>query len=193
MDGTERVAIVTGAGTGIGQAAALALLNDGFAVALAGRRVEALEATAAQAPAGSRTLSVATDVTDPASVQSLFARTRDTLGRLDVLFNNAGTFTPAVPLEELTYEQWIQVVATNLTGPFLCTQEAFRLMKDQESARLGGSSTTARYRPTRRGPTPPRTPLQSMLSPVSPNRLRWMAANTALLAARSTSAMRSRR
>ena len=136
MDGTERVAIVTGAGTGIGQAAALALLNDGFAVALAGRRVEALEATAAQAPAGSRTLSVATDVTDPASVQSLFARTRDTLGRLDVLFNNAGTFTPAVPLEELTYEQWIQVVATNLTGPFLCTQEAFRLMKDQNP--LGG-------------------------------------------------------
>jgi NAD(P)-dependent dehydrogenase (short-subunit alcohol dehydrogenase family) len=130
---TDRVAIVTGAGTGIGQAAALALLEDGWAVALAGRRKERLEAAISEAKsAGARALVVPTDVGDPASVRALFTRTKETFGRLDLLFNNAGSGAPAVPLEDLTYEQWKTVVDANLTGAFLCTQEAFRIMKSQE-------------------------------------------------------------
>jgi NAD(P)-dependent dehydrogenase (short-subunit alcohol dehydrogenase family) len=125
-----KVAIVTGAGSGIGRATALALLSEGYAVALAGRRREALEETAAQVTGG-RALVVPTDVTDPASVRALFAATQQTFGRLDLLFNNAGSGAPAVPLEELTVEQWRRVVDVNLTGAFLCTQEAFRLMKEQ--------------------------------------------------------------
>jgi NAD(P)-dependent dehydrogenase (short-subunit alcohol dehydrogenase family) len=129
----ERVAIVTGAGTGIGKAAALALLADGWSVALAGRRKELLETAIAEAKsAGGRALAVPTDVGDPASVRALFARTKETFGRLDLLFNNAGSGAPAVPLEDLTYEQWKAVVDANLTGAFLCTQEAFRIMKSQE-------------------------------------------------------------
>jgi NAD(P)-dependent dehydrogenase (short-subunit alcohol dehydrogenase family) len=128
----NKVAIVTGAGSGIGRAAAIALLNAGYCVALAGRREDALLATAAQAgEAGSRALAVPTDVRDAASVKALFARTREAFGRLDLLFNNAGTGTPPVPLEELTLEQWKNTVDINLTGAFLCTQEAFRIMKDQ--------------------------------------------------------------
>ena len=127
-----RVAIVTGAGTGIGKRSALALLHEGYSVALAGRRPEPLESTVADAgEAGSRALTVPTDVGDPASVGSLFAATVERFGRLDVLFNNAGTGAPAVPLEELTYEQWKTVVDVNLTGVFLCTREAFKVMKDQ--------------------------------------------------------------
>jgi NAD(P)-dependent dehydrogenase (short-subunit alcohol dehydrogenase family) len=127
-----KVAIVTGAGTGIGRSVALALLQEGYAVALAGRRKELLEATVTTAgPSGSRALVVPTDVGDPASVRALFAKTQETFGRLDVLFNNAGTSAPAIPLEDLTYEQWKAVVDTNLTGAFLCTQEAFKLMKSQ--------------------------------------------------------------
>jgi NAD(P)-dependent dehydrogenase (short-subunit alcohol dehydrogenase family) len=126
-----RVAIVTGAGSGIGRAAALALLGGGYRVALAGRRLEALTATAEASGAGERALPVPTDVTRPESVRALFARTQEAFGRLDVLFNNAGVNVPGVRLEDLTYEQWQQVVAVNLTGMFLCTQEAFRLMKDQ--------------------------------------------------------------
>jgi NAD(P)-dependent dehydrogenase (short-subunit alcohol dehydrogenase family) len=133
MDASGKVAIVTGAGSGIGKSVALALLRDGYAVALAGRRAELLEATAAEARAfGARALAVPTDVRDPAAVAALFARTRETFGRLDVLFNNAGVFPPAGLLEDLTYEQWTTVVDINLTGVFLCTQEAFRLMKSQE-------------------------------------------------------------
>ena len=133
MASSEKVAIVTGAGTGIGKAVALALLGEGYAVVLAGRRKELLEAGALEGKSsGSRTLVVPTDVSDPASIRALFARTKEAFGRLDLLFNNAGTGAPAVPLEELTYEQWKTVVDTNLTGVFLCTQEAFRIMKSQE-------------------------------------------------------------
>ncbi len=129
----ERIAIVTGAGTGIGKHSALALLREGYSVVLAGRRKELLEATARGGEAsGSRALVVPTDVADPASVKALFARTAETFGRLDLLFNNAGTGAPPVPLEDLTYEQWKTVVDINLTGVFLCTQEAFKIMKSQE-------------------------------------------------------------
>jgi NAD(P)-dependent dehydrogenase (short-subunit alcohol dehydrogenase family) len=124
-----RIALVTGGGTGIGKAAALALLGAGYQVVLAGRRREPLDATAAAAP--DRALVVPTDVRDPASVRGLFARVRQEHGRLDLLFNNAGVGSPRVPLEEISYEQWKAVVDTNLTGMFLCLQEAFRLMKEQ--------------------------------------------------------------
>ncbi|MBL8839743.1 MAG: SDR family oxidoreductase [Alphaproteobacteria bacterium] len=130
MASSEKIAIVTGAGSGVGRAVALALLKEGYAVVLAGRRKDALEATAAQAKGG-RSLVVPTDVTDAASIKALFDRTKQTFGRLDVLFNNAGIGAPAINLEDLTVEQWKAVVDTNLTGPFLCTQEAFRIMKDQ--------------------------------------------------------------
>jgi NAD(P)-dependent dehydrogenase (short-subunit alcohol dehydrogenase family) len=126
-----KVALVTGAGSGIGRATALALLREGYAVVLAGRRREALEQTAAAAQAGERALVVVADVSDPASVRDLFDRTKATFGRLDVLFNNAGTGAPPVPLEDLTVEQWRRVIDVNLTGAFLCTQAAFRLMKEQ--------------------------------------------------------------
>ncbi len=132
MSASGRVAIVTGAGTGIGKAAALALLREGYRVVLAGRRRELLEKTASESDAGERALVVPTDVADPAAVRALFAKTREAFGRLDVLFNNAGMGAPAVPLEDLTYEKWKQVVDVNLTGLFLCTQEAFRIMKSQE-------------------------------------------------------------
>jgi NAD(P)-dependent dehydrogenase (short-subunit alcohol dehydrogenase family) len=133
MSSLVKVAIVTGAGSGIGKRTALALLQEGYSVALAGRRLEPLETTAKDAgQAGSRTLVVPTDVTDPASVRALFAKTKETFGRLDVLFNNAGTGAPPIPLEDLTYKQWKSVVDTNLTGAFLCTQEAFKIMKSQQ-------------------------------------------------------------
>ena len=132
MSASARVAIVTGAGTGIGKAASLALLKEGYRVALAGRRRELLEETAAESGAGERALVVPTDVADPAAVRALFAKTKEAFGRLDVLFNNAGMGAPAVPLEDLTYEKWKQVVDVNLTGLFLCTQEAFRAMKSQD-------------------------------------------------------------
>jgi NAD(P)-dependent dehydrogenase (short-subunit alcohol dehydrogenase family) len=132
MASSRKVAVVTGAGTGVGKAVALALLREGYAVVLAGRRKELLDATAADGSAsGSPALVVPTDVADPASVGGLFAKTRETFGRLDLLFNNAGTGAPAVPLEELAVEQWKAVVDVNLTGAFLCTQGAFRLMKGQ--------------------------------------------------------------
>jgi NAD(P)-dependent dehydrogenase (short-subunit alcohol dehydrogenase family) len=132
MDTATKTAIVTGAGSGIGRAVALALLREGYAVVLAGRRPEALEQTAIRAGADApRALAVPTDVTDPASVHALFEATKERFGRLDLLFNNAGTGAPAVPLEDLTPEQWRQVIDVNLTGAFLCTREAFRLMKAQ--------------------------------------------------------------
>ena len=132
MSAPAKVAIVTGAGTGIGKAASLALLKEGYRVALAGRRRELLEQGAAESGAGERALVVPTDVADPAAVRALFAKTKEAFGRLDVLFNNAGMGAPAVPLEDLTYEKWKQVVDVNLTGLFLCTQEAFRAMKSQD-------------------------------------------------------------
>jgi NAD(P)-dependent dehydrogenase (short-subunit alcohol dehydrogenase family) len=132
MSAPTKVAIVTGAGTGIGKSAALALLQEGYAVALAGRRQEPLEMTAKAAGAASeRALVVPTNVGDPASVRALFAKTKEAFGRLDVLFNNAGGGAPPVALEDLTYEQWQAVLDANLTGAFLCTQEAFKIMKSQ--------------------------------------------------------------
>jgi NAD(P)-dependent dehydrogenase (short-subunit alcohol dehydrogenase family) len=132
MSTERRIAIVTGAGSGIGRACALALVAAGYSVALAGRRLEALEETASLAgPRRSEALSVATDVTDVTSVAALFEQVHATWGRLDLLFNNAGAFAPAVPLEDLSIEQWKAVIDVNLTGAFLCTQQAFRLMKAQ--------------------------------------------------------------
>jgi NAD(P)-dependent dehydrogenase (short-subunit alcohol dehydrogenase family) len=130
----NRVAIVTGAGSGIGKASALALLRDGYCVALAGRRAEALLQTAMESGSGERALPIPTDVSSPESVRALFAETKARFGRLDVLFNNAGTSAAGVPLEELTFDQWKSVIDVNLTGPFLCTQEAFKMMKSQDPA-----------------------------------------------------------
>ena len=132
MSTAGKVAIVTGAGTGVGRAAALALLRAGYRVVLAGRRPEPLENVQKEAgAAAANALCVPTDVADPASVKALFAKTKSAFGRLDVLFNNAGVNAPGIPLEELSIEQWKNVVDINLTGMFLCTQEAFRIMKDQ--------------------------------------------------------------
>jgi NAD(P)-dependent dehydrogenase (short-subunit alcohol dehydrogenase family) len=127
---TGRIALVTGAGTGIGRAVALALGEDGFTVVLAGRRAARLEETAVALPEG-RSLVVPTDVADADSIRTLFSRVEEAFGRLDLLFNNAGVGAPGVPLDELSLEQWRAVVDTNLTGVFLCTQHAFRIMKAQ--------------------------------------------------------------
>ena len=133
MSSQGKVALITGAGSGIGKATALALLREGYRVVVAGRRAEALQSTIDDAGAAAdRVLAVPTDVTDPASVQALFAKTKETFGRLDLLFNNAGTGAPGVPLEELPLEQWQHVVNVNLTGSFLCTQEAIKMMKEQD-------------------------------------------------------------
>lgn len=129
-EAAKKIALVTGAGTGVGRAASLALMNSGFTVVLAGRRKEMLEETAKLGPAG-MSLPVSADMMDPASIAALFDMVKSTYGRLDVLFNNAGMGAPPVPFEDLTMEQWQSVVATNLTAPFLCTQHAFRIMKDQ--------------------------------------------------------------
>jgi len=127
-----KVALVTGAGSGIGRAVCHALLNDGYAVVLAGRRLEPLQQTVALSAADSaRVLCVPTDVGKPEPVRELFAQAAQTFGRLDLLFNNAGSFTPGIPLEELSYEQWQATVDVNLTGPFLCAQQAIRMMKAQ--------------------------------------------------------------
>jgi NAD(P)-dependent dehydrogenase (short-subunit alcohol dehydrogenase family) len=132
MNNTEKVAIVTGAGTGVGRAAALALMKAGYAVALAGRRKDKLDEVAAEgAAAQGKSLVVPTDVADPASIKALFAAVKTRFGRLDVLFNNAGIGAPAMPIEDLPLDKWRAVVDTNLTGPFICTQEAFRMMKSQ--------------------------------------------------------------
>jgi NAD(P)-dependent dehydrogenase (short-subunit alcohol dehydrogenase family) len=136
MSSHIRVAIVTGAGSGIGKASALALLRDGYCVVLAGRRKDPLLQTAAESGAGERALPLSTDVSSPDSVRALFAATKQKFARLDVLFNNAGTTAPAVPLEDLTFDAWRSVVDINLTGLFLCTQEAIKMMKSQDP--MGG-------------------------------------------------------
>jgi NAD(P)-dependent dehydrogenase (short-subunit alcohol dehydrogenase family) len=150
MTAESKIAIVTGAGTGVGKAIAHGLLQAGFCVVLAGRRKDVLD-TAEQdiAVSGASTLSVATDITDPASVSALFAKTKEKFGRLDLLVNNAGMGAPPVPLEEITWEQWRNVVDTNLTGAFLCTQEAFRLMKTQSprGGRIINNGSVSAYAP----------------------------------------------
>jgi NAD(P)-dependent dehydrogenase (short-subunit alcohol dehydrogenase family) len=150
MTSTSKIALVTGAGSGIGRASALALLREGYSVVLAGRRQEALEKTSADAGEHkSRTLIVPTDLSDAAAVKALFEKTRQTFGRLDVLFNNAGSGAPPIPLEDLTLEQWRKVIDVNLTGVFLCTQEAFRLMKGQSprGGRIINNGSISAYTP----------------------------------------------
>ncbi len=133
MAALQKVALVTGAGTGIGKSVALALMKEGYAAVLAGRRQDKLEETASEGKStGAKSLVVPTDVSDPDSIRALFAKTKATFGRLDVLFNNAGIGAPAVPLEDLPLETWRKVVDTNLTGMFLCTQEAIKIMKAQD-------------------------------------------------------------
>src|SRR6478735_11620807 len=133
MAASPKVALVTGAGTGIGKAVALALMKEGYATVLAGRRADKLKETVSEGKStGAKCLAVPTDVGDPAAIKALFATTKETFGRLDVLFNNAGIGAPPVPLEELPYETWKQVVDTNLTAVFLCTQEAIKIMKAQD-------------------------------------------------------------
>jgi NAD(P)-dependent dehydrogenase (short-subunit alcohol dehydrogenase family) len=140
----SKVVVVTGAGTGIGKAVAVAFLRAGDRVALAGRRKELLDKAVAESGAkADQAVVVPTDVGDPAQVRALFARTKAAFGRLDVLFNNAGSGAPGVPLEDLTYEQWKAVVDVNLTGPFLCTQEAFRIMKDTKHGITGLTRSTS--------------------------------------------------
>jgi NAD(P)-dependent dehydrogenase (short-subunit alcohol dehydrogenase family) len=129
---TDKIALVTGAGSGVGEAAAMALAKDGWTVVLAGRRKENLDTVAkACAALGAKTLSVSTDITDRESIAALFKTVKDTYGRLDLLFNNAGVGAPPVPIDELPYEKWKAAVDTNLNGSFLCTQEAFRIMRHQ--------------------------------------------------------------
>jgi len=130
MTTSQKIALVTGAGSGIGRASALALAKEGYAVVVAGRRADSLAETVKQG-GSAKMLAVPTDVTDPASIRALFAKIKETFGRLDVVFNNAGIGAPPVSMEDLTYEQWMNVVQTNLTGPFVCTQEAIKIMKDQ--------------------------------------------------------------
>src|SRR5437667_11743744 len=133
MAALQKVAVITGAGTGIGKAVALALMRDGYAAVLAGRRKDKLEETASAGKSmGAKALVVATDVSDPAAIKALFAKAKEAFGRLDVLFNNAGIGAPAVPLEDLPFETWQKVIATNLTGMFVCTQEAIKIMKAQD-------------------------------------------------------------
>ena len=133
MSSKSKVALVTGAGTGIGRETALRLLEENYLVVLAGRRGALLEETKREAGySGSRTLIAPTDLGSPESIRELFTKIRETFGRLDLLFNNAGIGAPSVPLERISYEQWKAVIDVNLTGSFLCTQEAFRIMKDQK-------------------------------------------------------------
>src|ERR1700731_1398713 len=152
MDTPAKIAVITGAGSGIGRATAHALLAADWAVVLAGRRREMLEETASLAEAPPpRTLVVPTDVRDPAAVATLFERVKETYGRIDLLFNNAGISTRGIPFEELTYEQWSDVVAVNLTGSFLCAQHAFRMMKAQEpqGGRIINNSSVSGHVPRR--------------------------------------------
>src|SRR5262245_12415922 len=150
MSDTARTAVVTGAGSGIGRASALALLREGYHVVLAGRRIEALEQTRSLAgPLSENALPVVADVSDRASVYSLFQSVRKAFGRLDVLCNNAGGGAPPVPLEELSFDQWRRVIDVNLTGAFLCTQEAIRLMKEQtpRGGRIINNGSISAYTP----------------------------------------------
>jgi NAD(P)-dependent dehydrogenase (short-subunit alcohol dehydrogenase family) len=149
MSSHNKVAIVTGAGSGIGKAVALTLLKDGYRVSLAGRRKDRLEQAVGESGAGSRALAVPTDVTKPEAVRALFTKTRETFGRLDLLFNNAGTVMPATSIEKIDYESWKRVLDTNMTGTFLCTQQAIILMKNQEprGGRIINNGSVSAYSP----------------------------------------------
>lgn len=150
MAENAKVAVVTGAGTGVGKAITRGLLEAGFAVVMAGRRQEVLEAAEREVKApGATVLSVPADITDPGSVAALFAKAKENFGRLDLLVNNAGIGAPAIPLEDLSVEQWRSVVDTNLTGAFLCTQEAFRIMKAQNprGGRIINNGSVSAYAP----------------------------------------------
>ena len=156
MGTPAKIAVVTGAGSGVGRATAHALLKAGWTVVLAGRRREMLEETVALAKVEPpRTLVVPTDVRDPAAVAALFVRVKETYGRIDLLFNNAGTSTRGIPFEDLTFEQWSDVVATNLTGSFLCAQHAFCMMKSQQprGGRIINNGSVSAHVP-RRNSTP---------------------------------------
>ncbi len=146
----SKIALVTGAGSGIGRAVGLALQAAGYSVVLAGRRAAELEKTAASAaPSGGKMLAVPANISQPDSVQALFSKTLKTFGRLDLLFNNAGTGAPAIPMEDLSYEQWSTVVGVNLTGAFLCAQQAIRIMKAQQprGGRLINNGSISAYAP----------------------------------------------
>ena len=189
---SSKIAIVTGAGSGIGKYVAVALARGGYSVVLAGRRKEPLEAAALearQAEPHARTLVVPADVSDPASVRELFAKTKDAFGRLDLLFNNAGISGRRPPLEDLTYEQWKSVVDTNLTGTFLCTQEAFKIMKSQEprGGRIINNGSISAHAP---GRIPLPTRRRNTESPASPKSLRSTGESTTSPAARSISETR---
>ena len=150
MTPSNRIALVTGSGSGIGRASALALQSAGYSVALAGRRPAELEKTAALAnPSGGKMLAVATDVSKPESVNALFEAVKATFGRLDVLFNNAGLNAPGIPIEDLPFETWSAIVNVNLTGAFLCAQAAFKMMKDQNprGGRIINNGSIAAFAP----------------------------------------------
>jgi NAD(P)-dependent dehydrogenase (short-subunit alcohol dehydrogenase family) len=150
MAANKKVAIVTGAGSGIGKATALALLEACYCVALAGRRPEPLQQTIAEAgESGSQAIAIPTDVSNPQSVRALFAKAKEEFGRIDVLFNNAGINAPGIPFEDLSYETWKDIVDINLTGVFLCAQEAFRHMKDQQprGGRIINNGSISAYAP----------------------------------------------
>jgi len=149
MNSHNKVAIVTGAGSGIGKAVALALLKEGYSVAFAGRRKDRLEQAVNESGAGSRALAIPTDVSNPEAVRALFSKTKEAFGRLDLLFNNAGALTPATPIEDLDYETWKAAVDTNLTGAFLCTQQAVKLMKtkDPRGGRIINNGSISAYAP----------------------------------------------
>lgn len=184
--------MVTGAGSGIGRSVAVELLRAGWSVALAGRRTQTLEGTAALTPEGTGGASIAvrTDVSRPDDVAALFAATVDRFGRVDLLFNNAGTFGPGgVPVEELPYDAWRHVVDTNLNGAFLCAQAAYRQMKEQDpqGGRIINNGSISAHTP---GRTPSPTPRPSTPSPASPSRCRWTGGRTASRWGRSTSGTR---
>jgi NAD(P)-dependent dehydrogenase (short-subunit alcohol dehydrogenase family) len=164
-EGEGKVAVVTGAGTGIGRNVALTLIGRGYKVALAGRRSAPLEETAALSKRAANTLAVTADVSKPGDVAALFERTVAQFGRIDVVFNNAGMGGPKALLEDITPEQWLEVVGVNLNGAFFVAQAAFRAMKAQNpQGRAGASSTTDRSPPPSRGPTRRRIRPRSMRS-----------------------------
>ena len=193
MAASAKIALVTGAGTGVGRAVAIALAKASYNLVLAGRRKEMLDKVAGEINAvGAQALAVPTDVSKRDLILALFATVKSTFGRLDVLFNNAGIGAPAVPLEDLPFETWQNVVATNLTGMFLCTQEAIKIMKSQNprGGRIINNGSISAHAPR---PYSVAYTSTSTRSPASPNLPHSTADNTTSAAARLISAMRRRR